>query len=244
MPTSPSPRPPEKTIALLVAAGKSERMQADLPKPYLSVGHESVLKHTIKVFLEHPLIDGVRVVIRREHHALYKQSIQGLTLFPCVMGGATRQASVRRGLESLIHRRPERVLVHDAARPLVHHSLITRVVEALDAHEAVVPALSVHDTLRRVKDGHSETVAREDLFAMQTPQGFHYGALLAAHRRFAGEQLTDDAAVMERAGAHIHMVAGDAGNIKLTTASDMDMIQHALYSQLETRVGTGYDVHA
>ena len=90
------------TIALLVAAGKSERMRADLPKPYLQLGDESVLRQTVKNFLQHPDIDGVRVVIRREHHALYKQAVQGLTLFPCVIGGDSRQDSVRLGLESLI----------------------------------------------------------------------------------------------------------------------------------------------
>jgi 2-C-methyl-D-erythritol 4-phosphate cytidylyltransferase/2-C-methyl-D-erythritol 2,4-cyclodiphosphate synthase len=235
---------PEKTIALLVAAGKSERMQSDLAKPYLSLDKESVLRRTVKCFMQHPAIDGVRVVIRREHHAAYKQAIEGLTIFPCVMGGDTRQESVRLGLESLLHRAPERVLVHDIARPLVSPALISRVAEALDTHEAVVPALSITDTIKRTNDGFAaETLDREALVTVQTPQGFHYRALLDAHRAKRGLGLTDDAAVMEAHGGRVFLVQGETTNLKLTTQTDLTRMQTMLNSHLETRVGMGFDVH-
>ncbi len=244
MPPAPPARPREKTIALLVAAGKSERMQMDQPKPYLTLSRDSVLRRTVKAFLEHPLIDGVRVVIRREHHAAYKQAVEGLTLFPCVIGGDSRQESVRRGLESIAHRQPERVLVHDIARPMVSHALITRVVEALDRYEAVIPALKVTDTIKRVKDGFcAETLEREQLYSVQTPQGFRYEALVAAHEAYKGAGLTDDAAVIEKHGGQVFIVEGEAGNIKITTQTDLEHMQHSLVTQLETRVGMGYDVH-
>lgn len=234
----------EKTIALLVAAGKSERMQMDVAKPYLALSRDCVLRHTIKTFLEHPLIDGVRVVIRREHHPAYRLATQGLTLFPCVIGGDSRQESVRRGLESLWHREPERVLVHDIARPMVSAELITRVVEALDEVTAVIPALKVTDTIKRAKNGVAvETLAREELYSVQTPQGFHYKALCNAHRAHAGEQLSDDAAVMERFGGRVQLVEGEASNIKITTVADLEHMQHSLFTQLETRTGMGFDVH-
>ncbi len=239
------PKPREKTIALLVAAGKSERMQADKAKPYLTLDRESVLRRTVKIFMEHPLIDGVRVVIRREHHGAYKQAIEGLTLFPCVIGGDNRQDSVYRGLESIAHRGPERVLVHDIARPMVSAELITRVVQALDTHESVIPALPITDTIKRAEGGIAqETIPREGLYGVQTPQGFHYAPLFAAHRALHGKGLTDDAAVMERSGSKVFLVAGEATNIKITTQTDLEHMQTTLKNSLETRVGMGYDVHA
>lgn len=235
----------EKTIALLVAAGKSERMQMDRAKPYLDLEGQSVLRRTVKAFLGHPDIDGVRVVIRREHHAAYKREVEGLTLFPCVIGGSSRQESVCRGLESLVHRQPERVLVHDIARPMVSEALISRVVEALDTHEAVVPGLRVVDTIKRVQQGICmDTVPRDALFRIQTPQGFHFKPLLAAHIACRGAEMTDDAAVMEYCGRPVFVVDGEESNVKITTRDDMEMMQQQILAQRETRVGMGFDVHA
>lgn len=234
----------ERTIALLVAAGKSERMQADMPKPYLPVGHEALIKRTAMQFLTHPDIDGVRIVIRREHHPYYRKAIEGLTLFPPVIGGDTRQESVRRGLESVAHRGPQRVLVHDVARPLTSHALISRVLDALEDHEAVIPALAVADTIKRVEDGRvGETIPRDGLYKIQTPQGFRYETLLAAHRKFAGKGLTDDAAVIEKAGGQVMTVEGEVDNFKVTTPTDMERMQTLLSLSMETRTGMGYDVH-
>lgn len=234
----------EKTIALLVAAGKATRMQADLPKPYLQFEDESLLRHTVKAFLDHKGIDGVRVVIRREHHAHYKKTIEGLTLFPCVIGGETRQESVRLGLESIAHRKPEIVLVHDVARPMVSRELIDRVLDGLKKHPAVIPALPVTDTVKRAQNGIvRDTVDRSQLVTVQTPQGFHFESLLAAHKKFAGEALTDDAAVIERNGGTVAIVDGDPDNIKITTHTDLIHMQTITSLQTEIRTGMGYDVH-
>jgi 2-C-methyl-D-erythritol 4-phosphate cytidylyltransferase / 2-C-methyl-D-erythritol 2,4-cyclodiphosphate synthase len=234
----------ERTIALLVAAGSSERMGAPIPKPYLQLGEETVLRRTVKAFMTHPGIDGVRVVISRSHHPYYRNIIQGLTVFPPVMGGDCRQSSVRLGLESLAHRAPERVLVHDIARPMVSHELISRVLDALDEHPGVIPALPVTDTLKRVMDGTvSETVEREGLFHAQTPQGFHFAPLLDAHQRFAHHSLTDDAAIFEAAKLPVMLVEGDTTNQKLTTKADMERMEMMLSLSMDTRTGIGYDVH-
>lgn len=238
------PLPQEKTIVLLVAAGKSERMQMDTPKQYLTLERESILRRTVKTFLTHPLVDGVRVVIRREHHMAYKREVEGLTLFPCVIGGDSRQESVRRGLESLKHRGPQKVLIHDIARPMVSHALITRTIQALDAHSAVLPALPVTDTVKRAKNGSvAETLPREGLFTVQTPQGFHYETIRAAHETLKGMGLSDDAAVMEKAGGDVTLIPGEPDNFKLTTEADYLRMRTMLSSEMETRVGMGYDVH-
>jgi len=234
----------EKTIALLVAAGNASRMGQDLPKPYLQLGQETLLKRTVRAFMEHPAIDGVRVVIKREHHPYYKKALEGLTLFPCVIGGATRQESVRLGLESIAHRLPERVLIHDIARPLASPALISRVVDALKTHTAVVPAITITDTVKRTKAGliHS-TVPRENLVTVQTPQGFHYQTLLIAHRELIDESFSDDASLIERMGGPVATVEGEAENIKVTTQTDLDHMHRLLSLQTETRTGLGYDVH-
>ncbi|MFW0776874.1 MAG: bifunctional 2-C-methyl-D-erythritol 4-phosphate cytidylyltransferase/2-C-methyl-D-erythritol 2,4-cyclodiphosphate synthase [Rickettsiales bacterium] len=235
----------EKTIALLVAAGKSERMEGDIPKPYLPIAGEPMIRHTMKAFLNHPDIDGVRVVIRREHHALYKQAAADLSLFPCVIGGNTRQQSVCRGLESIYHRRPEKVLVHDIARPMVSSAIISNVVAALDQHKAVVPAMPVHDTVRRIYDGKTlETVDRQYLYAIQTPQGFHFDVLFKAHKECVNDSFTDDAALMQKMSIPVATVPGDTNNIKVTTIEDINHMQEAVTQQSQMRVGMGYDVHA
>lgn len=234
----------EQTIALLVAAGRSERLKSDLPKPYLHIGEGSVVSQAARAFMAHPGIDGVRVVIRREHHAIYKKSMDGLTLFPCVVGGENRQESVRFGLESIAHRAPKRVLVHDVARPLVSAELISRVLAALDKAQAVVPALPVTDTVKRVKDGLvGETIARDGLYTVQTPQGFDFEVLYKAHQQLKGAALTDDAALMEKMGVPVALVAGDVDNIKITTPDDLERVAMMLSQTSETRTGIGYDVH-
>jgi len=236
---------PENAIVLLMAAGMGERMQSDLPKPYLHLGDHTLLRHAAKSFLEHPGIDGVRVVIRREHHALYKKAVEGLTMFPCVVGGGRRQDSVRLGLESIAHRSPKTVLIHDVARPLANAALITRVLEGLKESEAVVPAIPITDTLKRTKNGTvSETVSRENMVAVQTPQGFHFAKLLEAHCAFTKDSFTDDAALMEKAGVKVMVVDGDYDNIKITTGKDIERMTSLLALDTETRVGHGYDVHA
>lgn len=232
------------TIALLVAAGKSERTQTELPKPYLLLGGEPLLRRSVKTFLNQPGIDGVRVVIRREHHMYYKKSVDGLTLFPCVIGGETRQESVRRGLESLIHRKPKYVLVHDIARPFASPMLIARMLAAVRQHRSAIPALPVFDTLKRAcPRGLLQTVDREAIYTAQTPQAFDYETLLEAHRRFADQNHTDDAALMEKAGVPVALVEGDADNVKITAKKDITRMESMIAMHSETRTGMGFDVH-
>lgn len=233
-----------KTIALLVAAGQSERMGGGLPKPYIQLGGESILQRTIKAFLEHPAIDGVRVVIRREHHPYYRKAIGGLTVIPCVMGGNSRQESVRLGLESLAHHQPERVLVHDIARPFVSEQLISRITEALNTNHAVIPVLEITDTIKRIENGKViGTIPREGAVRVQTPQGFNYQTLMSAHKQAIGKNLTDDAAVCELANISVFTVEGENENFKITSAEDLTRMKTNLALNSETRVGIGYDVH-
>jgi len=158
-----------------------------------------------------------------------------------VHGGAQRQDSVRLGLEALAKDAPDVVLIHDGARPNISASVIDAVIDGLKTADGVLPAVAVVDTLKRVRDGNvGETVARDNLVRAQTPQGFRFPLILAAHKKFAGEALTDDTALFERAGHTVRIVPGDEANVKVTTMDDLARMNAALG---EVRIGQGFDVH-
>jgi 2-C-methyl-D-erythritol 4-phosphate cytidylyltransferase/2-C-methyl-D-erythritol 2,4-cyclodiphosphate synthase len=163
-----------------------------------------------------------------------------------VPGGASRQESVLAGLESLAADPPERVLIHDGARPFVDAATIDRVLAALDTHAGAIPAIPVADTLKRAQADRTiqETVPRGGLWRAQTPQGFRFEEILAAHRHAAGSaEASDDAAVMERAGHPVGLVDGNPENVKVTTQDDLTRAERWLAGAAETRVGQGFDVH-
>ncbi|MBV9968256.1 MAG: bifunctional 2-C-methyl-D-erythritol 4-phosphate cytidylyltransferase/2-C-methyl-D-erythritol 2,4-cyclodiphosphate synthase [Alphaproteobacteria bacterium] len=233
------------TYALIVAAGRGTRFGGALPKQYLPLGGITVLRHAVTAFANHPRIAGVLVAIRAEDQALFERAIAELTVLPPVLGGAERQDSVRLGLEALAPHKPDRVLIHDGARPFPDAALIDRVVDALDRAPAAIPGLPLGDTIKRVEDGRiTGTVDRAQLWRAQTPQGFHFDSILAAHRQMAGRVLTDDAAVAEAAGIAPLIVAGSEENLKVTAAEDLTAAERLLTARLgDMRVGQGFDVH-
>jgi 2-C-methyl-D-erythritol 4-phosphate cytidylyltransferase / 2-C-methyl-D-erythritol 2,4-cyclodiphosphate synthase len=221
-----------KTIALIVAAGSGSRM-GGVPKQYRRLGSMTVLEHTVKVFRQHPQISDVIVVMSPEQQHLYDAT----GLMPGVAGGATRQESVRRGLEAI--GAADVVLIHDAARPFVSPSVIDGVLEALATHDCAAPALAVVDSLR---DGDFTDVPRDNLYRVQTPQGFRFAAILAAHRAAASGH-TDDISVARAAGLALAFTAGEERNFKITTEADWTRAQHMMTQNLIPHVGTGFDVH-
>ena len=231
--------------ALILAAGRGTRIGGTLPKQYLKLGGTSVLRHAVNVFRSHKRIDGVLVVIRPEDRAEYDAALAGFNLLPPALGGAERQDSVRLGLEALAPHRPERVLIHDGARPFPDTGLIDRVIDALDGAPAAIPGMPLGDTIKRVADGVIRgTVDRNGLWRVQTPQGFHFEAILAAHRKAAGQALTDDAAVAEAAGIGPVIVTGSEENLKVTTVQDLVAAERLIAArQGDIRVGQGFDVH-
>jgi 2-C-methyl-D-erythritol 4-phosphate cytidylyltransferase/2-C-methyl-D-erythritol 2,4-cyclodiphosphate synthase len=233
------------TYAVILAAGRGVRFGGTLPKQYLPLGLGSVLRHAVTAFADHPRIVGVQVVIRPEDRNVYDRALTGIDLLPPVAGGAERQDSVRLGLEALTSRQPARVLIHDGARPFPGAAMIDRVIAALDDAPAAIPGLPVGDTLKRVADGViNGTVDRSGLWRVQTPQGFHFAAILAAHRTAAGQALTDDAAVAEAAGIAPVIVAGSEENLKITTTADLAAAERLLAArQADIRTGQGFDVH-
>jgi 2-C-methyl-D-erythritol 4-phosphate cytidylyltransferase/2-C-methyl-D-erythritol 2,4-cyclodiphosphate synthase len=236
--------------AIVVAAGRGLRAGADRPKQYRTVGGEPVIRASLALFATHPEVDLVQPVIRGDDQDLYRDAVAGLSLLPPVAGGATRQASVRAGIEALGRHGPDIVLVHDAARPFASAALVSRAIAALGDAPAAVPGLAVSDTIKRIDadDRVAETLDRTTLCTVQTPQAFRLTALRDAHRRAlaAGrDDFTDDAALMEWSGASVAVFPGEAGNVKLTTADDFLRAEGEHMAALgDVRTGAGYDVHA
>jgi 2-C-methyl-D-erythritol 4-phosphate cytidylyltransferase/2-C-methyl-D-erythritol 2,4-cyclodiphosphate synthase len=238
-----------KTAALIVAAGKGTRAAAPLPKQYAALGSETVLGMTLRAILSHPAVNLVQVVIAADDAQLYDAATAAFAgrLLPPVAGGSTRQASVRAGLLALVPHAPERVLVHDGVRPFVSAETITRILEALARAPAAIAAVPLADTLKRADaDGRvAATLDRSSLWRAQTPQGFRFAEILAAHEQAAsaGLDLTDDAAVAEWAGLAVTLVPDSAANIKLTTPEDLAMADERARALPDVRTGSGFDVH-
>ena len=232
--------------ALIMAAGSGERFGGDVPKQYRLLAGKPVLRHSVEAFLAHPSVDRVRVVINPAHRDMCLKALDGLAIGDPVDGGATRQASVHRGLEALGDAPPGFVLVQDGVRPLTDSGTIERVRRALDAGPAAIAAVPVVDTLKRGQDGVSGgTVDRSGLWRAQTPQGFAYEAILQAHRNAAESEVTDDAAIAEQAGLPVALVPGSEDNLKVTTEDDLARAEALLSARAgDIRVGNGFDVHA
>lgn len=233
-------------IALIVAAGRGTRLGGERPKQYRTLGGQALLRHSVERLVAHPRIDRVRVVFHPDDRDLYDAATGGIDLLPPVPGGAARQDSARLGLESLADLAPSHVLIHDAARPFVDRAVIDRVLDALDQAPGAIPALPVADTVKRGENGFvTGTLDRTGLWRVQTPQGFDYRAILAAHRAVAGQELTDDAAVAEHAGLAVRLVEGAEANFKVTSAEDFARAEKlATGSSGDYRTGQGFDVHA
>ena len=249
-----NPTAPPTTAAIVVAAGRGSRVGAEVPKQFMLLAGTPVLRRTLTGLLAAPRIDRIAVVIADADRVLYAQSIAGWEreprLLPPVVGGTTRQASVLAGLEAIAPLDPRHVIVHDAARPHASPHLHARVLEALSSASGAIAALPVTDTLKRAEQGAiAATVDRAGLYSAQTPQAFDFAELIAAHRAAraaARDDFTDDAALLEWRGRSVTIVAGEPGNIKLTTRQDFARAEAMLGAgggADELRTGIGYDVH-
>ena len=228
-----------RAAAILVAAGSGTRFGAGQPKQYATIAGKPVVRWAAECLLAH--VEHLQPV---GDPALLGPALAGLDCRPAVPGGATRQDSVRAGLEALSSLAPEVVLIHDAARPCVPGHIVPALLAALARVPGAIPALPVADTLKRAAEQRIEaTVERAGLFRAQTPQAFDYATLLRLHRDSAVlPGLTDDAALLERAGLVVELVPGAEDNIKLTYPEDLMRLERVLAPTMP-RVGTGFDVH-
>ena len=227
--------------ALIVAAGKGERLGGGLPKQYRPLAGKSVLRHAVEALDGHPKIDAVRVVIGSGQEALAREALAGLNVGEFIVGGAERADSVRAGLVAV---QEGVVLVHDAARPFCPPAVVDRLLSALDQADGAVPVLPVADTLAKGDSELRGTVNRTQMLRIQTPQAFHAEDLLFALDEAGSSAATDESTVLFNAGLRVATVTGDQMLDKLTTASDWERAETMLAAQMVSRTGMGFDVHA
>jgi len=230
----------ERTIALIVAAGSGSRAGGELPKQFRLVRGQPMLKHSYAALSGHPSIDAVYVAIGDGQLAIATGCLPDLPEPRIVNGGATRRQSVQNGLLAIAASGgAAQVLIHDAARPFLPSTVIDLLLSALDDAPGAVPALPVVDSLARGSDTLTDTVERDGLWRIQTPQAFHFDAILAAHQNWSGDEPSDDARMLMAAGQKVKIVQGDERLAKFTFAGDFDGND----DMPNIRNGSGFDVH-
>ncbi|CAN5397990.1 bifunctional 2-C-methyl-D-erythritol 4-phosphate cytidylyltransferase/2-C-methyl-D-erythritol 2,4-cyclodiphosphate synthase [soil metagenome] len=227
-----------RTAALIVAAGSGERSGADGPKQFAIVARKPMIAHSVTALRKHPRIDRLVVVIGAGQKDALRTAVGDVEH---VTGGATRRLSVLAGLEAIGS--ADRVLIHDAARPFLSAAVIDRLLTALDTSTGGVPALPVADTLVRADAKMGEIVPREGLFRVQTPQAFTFDAILDAHRRWSGDEPTDDAQMVRAFGHEVAIVEGDPMLEKVTYPADFAAAEALHAAHMISRSATGFDVH-
>lgn len=226
-----------EVFALIVAGGKGQRLQSNIPKQYMKIGDNTILKLAINQFLTHPLIDGVKVVISESDIHYYKLCTKELRLLPYVIGGASRQESVLNGLKTLSKKPPDKILIHDAARPFVSHNIISNVIKLLESYKAVDLALAVTDTIKSTENG-LQALNRDLIYHTQTPQGFDFKTIYLLHQKYKNFSFTDDISICIAENITVGIAQGEAANTKITHKEDLMLNQKTI-----TRVGLGLDVH-
>jgi len=233
-----------KIIAIIVAGGKGERLNAQIPKQYLEIKGKTLLRRTIDNFFASG-IDNIQIVIGENDQKLYQNATKGLNLLPPVIGGVTRQESVLNGLKAIKPQNPDYVLIHDAARIFADEKIINNVINELEnGAKGIIPAVKISDTIKQSTNKLiDKTIDRSNLYSAQTPQGFDYQTIFELHKKHKNEEFTDDAALFEAENIAVKISEGNSNNFKITTNDDLKRAENMLNSG-QTRIGMGYDVHA
>ena len=232
--------------AIILSGGTGERMRqaGGVPKQYIEMNGHPIVEYCLRTFAESSCVDGIVMVASEPWHAFLEDLLKRLEtpkFWGFAQPGVTRQMSIFNGLEKLEQVCPgtERVIVHDAVRPLVSQDLIRRCVEELDHAEGVMPVLPVKDTCYRSIDGQSITalLQRDQLFAGQAPESFRFRAYLAAHRVMSERELlavNGSSELAYQSGMDVRMIPGEERNFKITTAEDLILFKRYLESEEKT----------
>ena len=230
----------DRVTALIVAAGRGERLGGGVPKQFRLLAGKPMLRRAVDALLPHPRIDAVRVVVGADQTGMAASALHGVDVGEPILGGAERSDSVINGLNAVGE---GIVLVHDAARPFCPLVVIDHLLDALNGHDGAVPVLPVADTLAKGDRVLTDSVDRSRMLRVQTPQAFHVEDLLFAFEEAKGTRATDESSLMVAAGLKVAAVEGDPMLDKLTTEADWARAEAMLAAQMITRTGTGFDVH-
>lgn len=233
---------------LIAAAGRGTRLGGDIPKQYMKIAGKPVLRHSVETFLGIPGCRSLTIIIDPQDAKLYHEAVSGLDLPAPITGSNERNKSITNGLIKSSHvKNDEIILIHDAARPCVRAEDIQNLLTALESNRAAALAAPVSATLRRASDKNeaTETVPRDSLWELQTPQAFRYGDLLDAHRKADPDKIhTDDTQLVSALGITVKLVEGSQTNIKITRPEDLKLAEKILGAQPLFLTGMGFDVHA
>ena len=227
---------------LIAAAGQGQRFGGNRPKQYAILNGRPLLRHTLDIFLNHQNLTSIHVIINPAHETLYHEATAGLDLPAPIYGSNKRKSSIYNALNKLSHLKSKEILlVHDAVRPLASPGDIQNVIQSAAETGASTLATRVTDTLRK---NSGELVSRDGLWALQTPQAFHYGLLKRAHESCEENTATDDTVLVAAIGHNVAMVEGSRANIKITVPEDLELAARLMQKNYDIRTGMGYDVHA
>lgn len=233
--------------AIIAAGGSGRRLGGDAPKQFLDLGGRAILEHSVRALETHPRISEIIVALPPDAAARPPVWLTSCAKARVVTGGARRQDSVAHAFDAI--READVVLIHDAARPFVSEELISRTIDGALTFGAAIAAIPVSDTVKQVRVGGtgpvvSGTLPRESIYLAQTPQAFRRDVLAdAVALGRSGTEATDEASLAEQTGHAVHVVAGEAGNMKITTAADLERARARLAPAAVVRVGSGYDLH-
>lgn len=250
MPQNPDGQTVKKIPVILVAAGRGSRAGGDIPKQYQPVCGRPLIAWTINALQKSELVGEIYCVINPDDADLFDHATKGFTLPAPIMGGDSRQQSALNGLKTITSNPSPYIMIHDAARPFVQPSIIADMVNTVTKKPSIkgaIPGVAVTDTVKRTNAQATiiETVSRDQLYRVQTPQLFDHKALLSAYENLDITHLTDDAMIMEAAGADISITKGDEGNMKVTNPEDFMKAAAMIQKNLDDiRTGHGFDVHA
>ncbi len=215
-----------KHYAIIVAGGSGNRMRTETPKQFLLLHNLPVLMHTIKAFAQSEAQPQIIVVLNEEQHNYWARLCKEFNFnipHQIIAGGAERFHSVQNAVNSLLE--PGLVAIHDAVRPLVTQKLIDQCYREAENTQSVVAAVQSSDSVRLLKDGHTQAIKRDEVYLVQTPQTFTLSVLKEAYKQPFTPSFTDDASVVEATGMQINLVEGERSNIKITYPIDLELAE-------------------
>ena len=227
-------------LAVILAAGMSKRYDADHPKQYEYLHNLMIVEYSIQLFNNYSHINKICLVVSREHKKFYTKLTNKYPDIDIVFGDKERQGSVYNALNKYHESNIQKVIIHDAARPLISYELLDRLYSS--SNDSVVPYLPIYDSIRD-KTLNIKNISRNDIIRIQTPQIFNYRIISDLHEKYKGLNMTDDSSLIEKEGLELDYILGEDINFKITNINDYNNAKMILNKNLVTRIGQGYDVH-
>ena len=232
-----------KNTAIILACGESQRFKSSCPKQYTELSGETILNHTIKIFLKNNKIELILLVLNKKHKKYFKKIISDKRILKTYWGDY-RQKSVFYGLKFIKRFKPTNVLVHDSSRPFTDTNLISQILLNLKRYKAVIPRVKIQDTIKKISNNKITPINRDKMFVIQTPQGFKFKDLFEKHSGVNYKNFTDDSSLFDDTSKVIKYINGSNENIKITDKSDLKIAEKLYYSKNKSNlIGLGIDFH-